>query len=172
VAEHPRQRGVPTADQPRGERLDHRLVGRSQSLVASPVKHREATRCDVGRDGRSQPRLANAGFADDEHDRCAASGNGRQHRPGLRQFGAPPDQRRARRHGQRGRQRRVTGAVQDELIDLQRSLEAPQDPLAHEPERMRGAAPAQAHRCVGHQHRPACRLGTQAAGLNGRGRLL
>jgi hypothetical protein len=77
------------------------------------------------------------------------------------------DQRRACRHLQRGRQRRVTGDLQDELVDLHRSLEAPQDPLAHEPERMR-RAPAQAHRRVGDQHRPACRLGTQTAGLNGR----
>ena len=33
---------------------------------------------------------------------------------------------------------------------------------------MRGAAAAQAHRCVGHQHRPAWRIGTQAARLNRR----
>ena len=93
VAEDSRQRGVRTSDQPRVERLDDRLVGRSQTLVAASVEHGEATRCGVGRDGGSQPRLANAGFADDEHRPCAACGDRLQHRARLRQLGAPPDQR-------------------------------------------------------------------------------
>ena len=47
------------------------------------------------------------------------------------------------------------------LVDLHRRLEAPQNPLAHEPDRMQGAAPAQAHRCVGHQHQRPWRLSTR-----------
>ena len=92
LAHHAPQRHVRARRQPRPEGLDHRLIRRGQTFLATAVQHGEPATDRVGGDRRGQPCLADARLTDDQRRPRRASSDLVQQRTDPGQLAATPHQ--------------------------------------------------------------------------------